>query len=199
MAALGNDYASVKGDTTEGHVELTLDGEAYTRTLSRTNGSVRTSGNPFLEPQDAEVADLFAFLLESNEARQAVAQRRDLRKLIMRPVDTDGVQAEIAELEREKRQLNDELEELEQLDRRLPNLEQKRTRLEREISDKKDDLAATEAEIEAIDAEVDESHDEQSELDAKFNALQEVRSTLEKVRLDIDSEEKTTIMLTGNE
>lgn len=191
MAALGSNQASVKGDATEGHVELTLDGETYTRTLRRTNGSVSTSGEPFLEPQDAEVADLFAFLLESNEARQAVAQRRDLRELIMRPVDTDAIQAEITELEREKRQLDDELEELEQLERQLPRFEQEQTRLERQIEDKRDELDATEVEIEAADAEVDETREEQSKLNAKLGNLQEVRSALEEVRLDIESEEES--------
>ena len=191
MAALGSDDASVKGDATEGHVELTLNGTTYTRTLRRTNGGISTDGGPLLNQHDAEVADLFAFLLESNEARQAVAQHRDLRELIMRPVDTDTIQTEITELERDKRHLDDELEELKQLEHRLPNLEQKRTRLERQIEDRQDELDAIEAEIEAADAKVKEARDEQSELDRKFDDLQKARSTLEEIRLDIDSEEKS--------
>ena len=42
---------------------------------------------------DPELADLFAFLLESNEARQAVARGDDLRETIMRPIDTDEIES----------------------------------------------------------------------------------------------------------
>lgn len=78
MGALGSDAVSLKGDADEGRVELTL-GEKeniYTRTLAREHGTVVMGGEPYLE--DSEGADLFAFLLENNEARQAVARGEDL-------------------------------------------------------------------------------------------------------------------------
>src|SRR5699024_6206877 len=96
MGALGSDRVSLKGDADEGRVELTLGGEddsIYTRTLAREDGTVVMGGEPYLE--DSEGADLFAFLLENNEARQAVARSENLREVIMRPVDTDAIQAEI--------------------------------------------------------------------------------------------------------
>lgn len=191
MAALGSDQASVKGDATEGHVEFTFDGTTYTRTLRRTNGSIQASGEPFLDPRDAEVADLFAFLLESNEARRAVAQKQNLRELIMRPVDTDAIQTEITDLEQEKRQLDNEIEDHKQLEQQLPELEQERTRLERRIEETQKELDATEAEIEAADAEVADTREDQSALDAKFEELQEARSAFEEVRYEIESEEQS--------
>ena len=49
MAALGSDHVSLKGDVEEGHVELTIGDTTYTRTLTWKNGTVTTSGEPYLD------------------------------------------------------------------------------------------------------------------------------------------------------
>jgi len=77
MAAMGSDQATLKSDTDEGMVELELDGELYHRSLSRAGNTIQFSGEGYLD--DPAVADLFAFLLETNEARQSVARGDDLR------------------------------------------------------------------------------------------------------------------------
>ncbi|WP_227377665.1 archaea-specific SMC-related protein [Haladaptatus halobius] len=187
MAALGSDQVTLKGDADKGSVELTIDDETYTRTLTRTNGVIKMSGNPYLD--DTELAELFAFLLESNEARRAVARDDDLRDLIMRPVDTDTIQAEIDRCETEKQQIDTELETLDSLKQQHPNLEQKRTRLETEIEDKQAELEAKETELEEADTDISETRDEKAELDEKLEELRETRSTLESVRFKISTEE----------
>lgn len=96
MAALGSDQVSVKGDADEAFVELEIDGETYTRKLSRNGSMIQATGEPYLD--GPKLADLFAFLLECNEARRAVVNKDDLRELIMRPVDTDEIQREIDRL-----------------------------------------------------------------------------------------------------
>jgi hypothetical protein len=96
------------GDTDEGSVRLEIAGETYERQLSRTGDQVQFGGEGDLE--SPEVADLFAFLLETNEARRSVARGDDLREPSMRPVDTDAIEADIRRLEDEKDRLNDELE-----------------------------------------------------------------------------------------
>jgi hypothetical protein len=108
MAAVGSDNISVKADAEKAHVELTLNGETYTRTIERRNGAVAISGEPYLE--DPTLADLFAFLLESNDARRAVVTDCDLREIITRPVDTDEIQVAINRLLKERRQIDDKLE-----------------------------------------------------------------------------------------
>ncbi|GAA0239396.1 archaea-specific SMC-related protein [Haladaptatus pallidirubidus] len=187
MAALGSERASLKGDATEGSVELSIGDETYTRTLTRQNGTVATSGDPYLD--DPELADLFAFLLESNEARRAVARGDDLRDLIMRPVDTEAIQADIKQLTTEKRQIDSELEELKSLKQKLPNLEEKRTRLESEIEEKRAALETKETELEEADSDVSETRKEKNELEEKLDELRETRSTLEDVRFKISTEE----------
>ena len=185
MAALGSENVSLKGDAAEGQVSLELGEDTYTRTLDRDGDRIRTGGDPYLD--DPELADLFAFLLESNEARRAVARSEDLRELIMRPIDTDAIQADIQRLEAEKRSIDERLDELERRQRRLPDLEQQRTDLQDRIEQKETELADLEAEIEAFDADVDDTRDDQAQLDEKFQQLRDARTDLEDVRFTIDT------------
>ncbi|WP_458190426.1 archaea-specific SMC-related protein [Haladaptatus sp. NG-WS-4] len=187
MAALGSDQSSLKADADEGTVELTIGDDTFTRTLTRQNGTVTMSGEPYLD--DSELADLFAFLLESNKARRAVARGDDLRDLIMRPVDTDAIQAEIEQLESEKRQIDEEISELESLEKELPGLEEERTKLETDIEDKRNELADKEAELEAADADIGETKAEKAELEEKLDELSDTRSRLEDIRFKISTEE----------
>jgi predicted nucleic acid-binding Zn-ribbon protein len=189
IATLGSERVSLKGDADRGEVELTLDGDTYTRTLERRNSTVVFDGDPYLE--DVEAAELFGFLLESNEARQAVARDDDLREVIMRPVDTAAINAEIEQLETEKRQLDDELDRLESLDSRLPELEAEKTRLEDQLEDKRDELDEKEAEIEDADRTVDDTRDQQNAFEDALDELQEVRSDLEDVRYRIETERES--------
>jgi DNA repair exonuclease SbcCD ATPase subunit len=193
MAALGSDAVSLKGDADHGEVELTIGGTTYTRTLTRQNGTVTTSGEPYLD--DATVADLFAFLLESNEARRAVAQGENLRDLIMRPINTDAIRTEIDHLENERRQLDDQLDELDTLKQDLPELEAERQRLDSQIADKRDELDAKETELDAADRDVEETREEKAELEEALTELRETRSELDDVRYDIDTQEESLAAL----
>ncbi|MFC5971133.1 archaea-specific SMC-related protein [Halomarina salina] len=195
MAAMGSDNASLKGDAEEGHAELEIAGDEYVRTFTRSNGNVSAGGDPYLD--DATVADLFAFLLESNDARQAVAQSADLRELIMRPVDTDAIQAEIRDLEAERDRLDDELEELEELKDDLPSLEERRTSLETDIEEKRAELAEKEEEIADQDADVGETQEEKRELESRLDDLRNRRSDAERIRSDIDVQQESIESLTS--
>ncbi|EMA48430.1 archaea-specific SMC-related protein [Halococcus salifodinae] len=189
MATLGSEHVSLKGDADHGEVTLTLGNDTYTRTLERRNSTVVFDGDPYLE--DIEAAELFGFLLESNEARQAVARDDDLREVIMRPVDTAAIQAEIEQLEAEKRQLDDELDRLDTLDSRLPELEAEKTRLEDQLEDKRAELDEKEAEIEDADKTVDDTREQQNAFEDALDELQEVRSDLEDARYRIETERES--------
>jgi predicted nucleic acid-binding Zn-ribbon protein len=193
MAALGSDTVSLKGDADEGRVELTIGDTTYSRTLIRQNGTVTTTGEPYLD--DPTVADLFAFVLESNEARRAVARGDDLRDCIMRPIDTDAIQAKIEQRENERRQLDNQLDELDDLKQRLPELEAKRQRLDDHIEEKRDELAAKEADLEAADRDVDETREEKAELEDTLDELRETRERLDDVRYEIDTQQESLAAL----
>jgi len=66
MAALGSDDISLKADADEGFVELAKNSKTYMRLLERRNGTDVTEGDPYPDPDEVELADLFASLLESN-------------------------------------------------------------------------------------------------------------------------------------
>ncbi|NHN49456.1 AAA family ATPase [Halostella sp. JP-L12] len=189
MAGLGSDQISLKADADEGRVELDLHGETYERTFTRTGSGVSVSGDRYLD--DPELADLFAFLLKSNEARRAVEAGADLRELIMRPVDTDAIQSEIERLQEEKSRLDDELSEVQSLKQRLPDLEQRKQSIEDDIESTREELEAAEEELDDVDASVEDRREEKDELEEKLSELSEVRSELEDVRYDIETKRES--------
>lgn len=189
MAALGSDDVSMKGDADSAGVELTIDGETYSREFTRRGSTITASGEPYLD--DPTLAELFSFLLESNEARRAVATDDDLRELIMRPIDTDEIQGRIEEKRRERDGIAEGLEELEKLKDRLPSLTKERSRLEDEIEAVKSDLAEAEAELEARDTDVEQTREEKAELEDRLAELRSKRSELEDIRYELETERES--------
>jgi len=183
IAALGSDDVSLKSDADEGHVEMVIDAETYTRRLIRNSGTVTSEGNPYLG--DPELGNLFAFLLATNETRQAVLTDQDLREIIMRPIDTRAIKNEIESLKGEKARLDEELTELSRLKDELPELEEERRDVEARIDEKEAELEAKREEIEQTDASVDESPEEKRELDEKMSELSDVRSQLDEARQEL--------------
>lgn len=185
MAACGSEYVSLKADADEGHAALTIDGETYTRHLRRENDTIVTDGEPYLD--DPEEADLFAFLLGTNEARQAVAQSVELRDLVMRPVDTDAIQAAIDRLTEERTEVEDELAELDSLADRLPTLKEKRDSLDAEIEAVQAELEETTADLEARESDPAATQEDEAELEDRLAALREKRETLDSVEYNIET------------
>ena len=188
MAVSGSNDVSIKGDAEGAEVQLTLDDEEYERSLSRRNNQIQTSGTPYLD--DPTLANLFAFLLESNEARQAVARGDNLRELIMRPVDTDEIQHRVEQLVDERRNIDNKLEEIDSLKGRLPELEEKRTKLRDQLHSKAEELKAKEAEIKSIDADVEETREAKSAFEEKLGKLSDKRSDLEETRYALETEQE---------
>jgi DNA repair exonuclease SbcCD ATPase subunit len=188
IGALGGSNVSLKGDADEGTTTLTLAGDTYTRRLRRDGESVVTSGDPLLD--DPEVADLFAFLVESNEARRTVARAGDLRGLIMSPVDTDEIEAEIRQLKQRQSDIDAEIRSIDEEEEQLPKLIERRSSLEEDIEEK-------EAELEAIRAEIADSdvrstgNDADEELEEKLEARQQLESTREDVVFDLQTERQS--------
>jgi len=194
MAALGSDNATVKGEADMGCVELTIGETTYTRRLTRQNGTIIKSGDPYLE--DTTLANLFAFLLETNDARQAVARSDDLRDIIMRPVDTNEIEQQIDKYQSQRNDIDRQLENIDQLAQKLPDLEREKADLENEIDEKKTELREIEAEIDEFDEDASAHQDEPDELDQKLNELNDVRSQLESVRRQLKTQQESLDALT---
>lgn len=189
MAGLGSERSSLKGDASEGSVTLTIGDETYTRTLERTENGVAFGGDPYLD--DPGVADLFAFLLENNEARRAVARGDDLREIIMRPIDTARIESEIEASKRERDDLDARIEEIDELERELPELETEREDIESELTDAREKLAAKQAELEELDAGVEESRERKAELERAFERVRDARAELDDLEFDLETERST--------
>jgi chromosome segregation ATPase len=193
MAGLGSNRVSLKGDAESGSVTLQIGDETYTRSLERQNGTIKFSGDPYLD--DSELANLFAFLLESNEARRAVALEQDLRDIIMQPVDADAIKAEIRQLKSDRDDIDNRIEERKRLKEKLPKLEERRRGLTREIEEKNEELDAKRTELDDLSTDADEARSEQSELDQKMQALQQKRSSLDTTEFRLDSERESLASL----
>jgi chromosome segregation ATPase len=189
MAAIGSDNATLKADADEGSAWLKVGENTYTRTLSRQGGQVMMDGEPYLE--NPELADLFAFLLESNECRQAVARDDDLKEIIIRPVDTAEIERQIAELENKKDDIDDRIATLDEYSNKLPELEEEKQDIESEIKERKEEIEEKKTELENIDKGITESKEENEQLDSKMTELQQARSNLNSTQRNIQSEQES--------
>jgi len=195
MAAMGSSNATLKGDADEGVVELHFGDQHFERSLRETaDGGVQITGDGLVD--DPDVADLFAFLLETNTARRAVARGEDLRQLIMRPVDIEDIRTEIQRLTEEKAKINDELATIESLKRELPDLEQQRSDLQSKIEQKRAELSELEERIDETDHTLEETRKDHDRLEEKLDELREKRSELAEIRETVDTKEERIERLT---
>ncbi len=186
MAALGSTEATLKGDRKEGRVELEIDGQQYTRVLERTESGIQFSGDPYLS--DPTEADLFAFLLESNEVRKSVTNDRNIRDVIMRPVDTTEIERQISQLQEKRDEINSSIAELESERERLPELETKRSEIAEELTAKRERLAEARTELDAADADIEKRQEQKQQLEETLTELGNKRSEREKIQYRIETE-----------
>jgi len=180
--AFGTAMPLTEGQST-GRVVLQTDDEEITVELERTNGSVSRSGQPYLEDEyDRICAELFAFLDEDNDIRQAVRTGENLETLLTRPLDFENIDEQIADLRTEREQVERELERADQAAERLPQLQQRVTSLE-------DDLEELRAERDAIDDDSggesdarDQLSDLRAERDQVTTKIERLEATAERVR-----------------
>jgi len=186
MAVLGSSDVSLKGDRDEGHIELQVGGQTYTRRLRRDGGSITFDGEPYLS--DTTEADLFAFLLESNESRQAITNNGDLHDVITRPIDTAEIDRQIRELQSELRDIDDRIESLETEREKLPTLEQRRERIEMELSETREELEEARTNLEAADSDVEDRKEKKGTFEETLDDLNAARNELEHVQYRLETE-----------
>jgi chromosome segregation ATPase len=189
MAGLGSRQSSLKGDAQNGEVTLEFDNETYTRTLQREDNSIIFNGDPYLD--DPELADLFAFLLEDNEARRAVARGDDLREIIMRPIDMDSIEAEIRQCKNKRDEMASKIEELDGLERDLPDLEADRREKAEELKTAKEKRETIRKELDDLDGGIDETRTRKQELEEAFQRVRDARSDLEDLEFNLETERST--------
>jgi len=189
MAVCGSEQTTLKADAEHGEVTLSMGEKRYTRTITRKNSILSFDGEPYLD--DPILADLFAFLLEDNEARQAVVRGDNLREILMRPVDTEEIKREIESLQSERDEIDTQLQRLDSLEDQLPKLEADRRQLEDEIADKEAELADKTHQIESLDTTVDETREEKKAYESKLDTLSQARQEQQRIERRIESEQES--------
>lgn len=189
MAAMGSNRFNIKDNAESGSVRLKFDETIVEREFNRRNGGIDTNGDSYLD--DPELADLFAFLLENNEARRAVARGDNLRDIITRPIDTEAINNEIERLQVEKRELDDKIDQIDSRERDQFDLGERKSQLKTEIEDHCERLAELENNIDEADTSLQVEREEQAKVQEHLDQLKERRSELDDVRFKIETVEET--------
>lgn len=158
-----------------GEVAVDLEGETHTVRLDRNGPDVARDGDPVLDDEyDRLLVDLFAFLDEDNEVRNAVRNGRNLAEVLTRPLDVADIDGRIGELRDERDSVEIELQRAEERADRLVSLTQRRNELESEL----DELRAREVEFE--DAMASETREQLSDLRAERERVTDLIERLER-------------------
>ncbi|WP_458209820.1 archaea-specific SMC-related protein [Haladaptatus sp. NG-SE-30] len=108
--------------------------------LVRKNGTVHRNGQPYLEDEyDVIRTLLFSCLDEQNEIRRAVREGENLEEVLMRPLDFQNIDEQIADLKRERDQIESEFAQAKEAKNRLPSVQEKVTRIETELEALRED------------------------------------------------------------
>lgn len=195
---LGGPDPSLKSDASDGHVRLDVDDEEYFLELARDDGrAVVTDARRYTAERD--LAELFVSLDEGNPIRRAVVGDGDLHDLLMRPVDTDEIEAEIARLERRRSSLDDQIAGIDRREDRLAGLQSRAQSLQDDLQAVEDELAEKRRAIQEAEADQDASGEARELLDelearraeretvreriqTQHNALQSLREEREQLR-----------------
>jgi DNA repair ATPase RecN len=183
IGGLGGSAGVLRRGADSGHVGITIDDQEYTRRYERTAGGIHTTGNPYTEIED--VVDLFVSLLEDNPIRRAVRSGADLTDLLLAPVDTDELEAEISSLKSERKRIDERLNSIDRERNRLPKLENRRTDLREEIAEiesKLDELRDETGNVESVETESDEIESIRREFEKTQTELKKTESELETQR-----------------
>jgi len=183
-AGLGGSYGELKSDAESGEVELAVGEETYDRRFRRDGDGVLVSGEPYAD--DASLVDLFSSLLEVNPARRAV-ERGDgdaLREIIMEPVDTEAITAEVESTQRELRQVEDRLDEIERRRSNLAALKERRVAAEDDLADVTSELADVREAVAEFEADAETAE----EAEAVVEELTETREAYESVRNQLETQ-----------
>lgn len=189
MGGLGSDDVSIKGNRDQARVEIQLGDRMCAREFIQGEHGVQAIGEDCVD--DIETAELFAFLLETNEARRAIELASDLRELVLRPVDFDALEAEIRSLEHERDEIDQQLADLDALEDQLVSLESTKAQSRRELEETREALAAATDDLEALDADVVIEERTGEQLDELFDELRDLRRRADQVESDIEIERES--------
>jgi DNA repair exonuclease SbcCD ATPase subunit len=184
---LGGPVPPLKTDAETGSVRLHLEETEYSLELTRRNGeTVVADSNPYAG--EGDLCELFVSLTESNPIRRAVVTGDELSEYLLKPVDTEAIEAEIQRLRTERNELDDRLEELDAMANRLPGLETRRESLESDLADTEASLRAVREEVQQLEADAETATDDvAADLQEKRAERNEIRDRIRTQETAIES------------
>ncbi|RXK47959.1 archaea-specific SMC-related protein [Halorientalis pallida] len=185
-AGLGTSTELTEG-ADSGRVELRTPDGTVTVDLVRENGSVVRQGTPYLDDEyDVIRAELFACLDERNEIRRTVRRGENLEDVLMRPLDFQDIDERIADLKREREQVDAELSQAEEASKRLPSVQRKVQNLEAEI----EELQGKREKIASADEDGDDDGSAQRALSRAQTERNEAEQRVERLEASIERTEQ---------
>lgn len=183
---LGGPLPPLKSDADTGSVRMNVGDDEYYLDLTREDGDVVVSESRVYSGKDG-LCELFMALTEINPIRQAVLAGDDLSELLMQPIDTDEIEAEIRRLAEEKESLDDRLDDLDKMKNRIPGLQARRDSIQQEIEAVSDSLEETRTEIEEFESEIDQTGEDTAAIRPKRNKRREIKRRIRKNESAVES------------
>lgn len=183
--AMGTERSLTEGEDT-GSVELETPEGVRQITLHRRNNAVIQDGEPYLDDGYRVVcADLYAFLSDDNEVREAVRQGRNLEDVLTRPLDFEDIDQQVRELKEEREQVERELErareavaELNRVEDRIEELTERRE----DVVDTRDQLSESAGDDVDVRNQLSEARAERDRLQSRIDRLERsIERTREKL------------------
>ena len=193
--ALGTSTELTEG-ADSGRVDLQTPTKDVTVQLFRNDSAVSREGTPYLDDQyDVVRAELFACLDEHNEIRGAVRRGENLEDVLLRPLDFQNIDEQIAKLKRERERVESELSQANEASKRLPSVQEKVTRLNREIEElreKREEIELRDDESEdttqqQLDRARSEKRQAEKRVDQIEQSIERIQNRLSERRTELDS------------
>jgi len=145
-------------------------------TLSRSNGKTVLDGQPWLADRYDQIrAELYACLGERNPVRQAVRNGKNLEEVLSRPLDFENIDERIAELTRERDEIDAEREKARDAKDKIPKLEDRIQTIESQIQEHRERLEELDGAGETTDSEereaLSQARAERDQLDSRIERL----------------------------
>lgn len=181
LFALSKDDISIRTGTDRARVKLTIDGDIVEREATRDSTGVSIEGDPLItDPDDRDLFERFAALLETNPLRMAVQTTSNFESLLKEPMDIDTLEAKRSQKLQEKQTLKADLEDMEGLDDKIDTAES-------DLRAHREELDNLEAELNTLYEELPDQNDGLESLRQRRTELVSERNKLETQISDIES------------
>lgn len=182
---MGTEKVVTEGEE-RGRVSLETDDGSVSVTLHRDGDVVTREGDPYLHDEKTRVAaSLFTFLDDNNPVREAVRNDENLESVLTRPLDFENIDKQIADLTREREQVQTELERAQDAARKLPSVQEDVEQLKTEIDElesKRERLKDGGRDASSVPERRDELSDAKAERDSTESRIERLKNSVERLR-----------------